>query len=68
MFMDSYNLAERRQEIKGLLNQVDQLTKKAIEFLAMGELKNADDCHTRIQHLLEQAKSGIDSLKADIEK
>lgn len=66
MFMDSYNKAERRQEIEKLLNQIDQLTNQAIEFLANSDLKSADDCHTKIQHLLEQAKSGIDELKSDL--
>lgn len=66
MFMDSYNKAERRQEIVKLINQSNQLSNKAIELLANGDLKGASDCHTRIQHLLEQAKSAIDELKQDL--
>lgn len=66
MFLDPYERIERRLEIEKLINQADQLANQAIEFLANGNLKDADDCHTHIQHLLEQAKSGIDELKSDI--
>jgi predicted translin family RNA/ssDNA-binding protein len=66
MFLDSYDKAARREEIEKLINQADQLSNQAIEFLANNDLKSADDCHTRIQHLLEQAKSGIDELKSDL--
>ena len=65
MFMDSYDRIERRLEIEKIINQADQLANKAIQLLAIGDLKGADDCHTNIQHLLEQAKSGIDELKQD---
>lgn len=67
MYLDSYDRIERRQEIEKIIDEARVAIDKSIELLALGKIKEADDCLLRVKHLREQAESQTFQLKQDLE-
>lgn len=66
MYLDSYDRIERRLKIDKMVEEARVLSDEAIVHLSNGDLEAADDCHTRVKHLLEQARAELAELKADL--
>lgn len=67
MFLDSYDRIERRLEIEKIIGEARVAIDKSVELLALGKIKEADDCLLKVKHLREQAEAQTFQLKQDLE-